>query len=112
MTITELLIYILAVWRIASLLQLERGPYGIFARLRRAFGVGHDYNGEPTIWPDTEIGKLIECLACGSIYVGLGLVGLHLLARPVAPYVALPFALSAGATIIEQVVKRLAEGRR
>jgi len=90
----------LAAWRIGNLIHYERGPLAIFQRFREAFGVSHDEDGEPIAWPDTEIGKLLSCLDCGTIWVGIGLVVFYLSAGKMAVYVALLFALSAAAIII------------
>ena len=54
----------------------------------------HDAEGSPASWPDTEVGILARCLDCGSVWVGLGLAGLYLLAPGLALALALPFALS------------------
>ncbi len=93
----ELLILGLGVWRIARLLQYERGPLSVFARLRGRLGVQHDEDGEPLGWPDSEAGRLLRCLDCGSVWVGLGMAGLYLWQPALVLALALPFALSAAA---------------
>ncbi len=77
------------------MLQYERGPMQVLARLRMRFGVEHDEDGEPVSWPDTEIGRLARCLDCGSVWVGVGLAGLYFLWPTVVLALAIPFALSA-----------------
>ena len=96
----EFVILALAVWRLGRLIQYERGPKAIFARIRNLIGIGHNEEGMPMAWPDTEIGKLFECSDCGSVWVGFGMVGFYLLAPGVAVIVALPFALSAASIIV------------
>lgn len=106
MSLPELIVLGLATWRIADVLHYGRGPYGMVTRIRKRFGVGHNEDGEPTSWPDTtEMGRLLRCLDCGSVWVGAGLVGLYLWSAWVAVVVALPFALSAVAIGVAKAVK-------
>lgn len=99
-SLVEFLILGLATWRLGSLVQYERGPKAIFTKFRSLFGIGHNEEGEPIDWPDTEIGKLLECVWCGSVWVGIGLVGLFLWSPRLAVCVAFPFALSAVSIIV------------
>lgn len=101
MNLSEMLILMLATWRIASLLQYERGPLAIFSRLRTLAGIEHDEDGEPMSWPDTEVARLLRCPWCGTVWVGAGLVGLYLWQGHLASILALPFALSAAAVALE-----------
>lgn len=105
MSLSELIVLGLATWRIADLLHYGRGPYGVFTRLRGRLRVSHDEDGEPVAWPDTEMGRLLRCLDCGSVWVGTGLVGLYLWSPWVAVILALPFALSAMAIGVAKAVK-------
>jgi len=100
MTIVEFAVLGLAAWRITRLVLYERGPAGLFTWFRSKIGVEHNDEGEPTTYPDSELGRLVACLDCGSVWAGLGLVGLYLLSPWVATLVALPFALSAAAIVI------------
>lgn len=106
MQLLDFVILALAAWRISNMIHYERGPVAIFRRFRQIFGVSHDESDEPTTYPSTEMGELLSCLDCGSIYIGVGLVGLYLAAGSVACYVALPFAISAGAIIIGKYINR------
>lgn len=105
MSLPEFVILGLATWRIADLLHYGRGPYGVFTRIRERFGIGHNGDGEPLSWPDTELGRLVRCLDCGSIWVGAGLVGLYVWSAWLAVVLALPFALSAMAIGVAKAVK-------
>ena len=98
---TEVVVLCLACWRVSHLVQYERGPLAVFTRLRGLAAVQHDADGEPLAWPDTELGFLARCIRCGSVWVGLGLVGLYLYAPAVAVILALPLALSAAAIVIQ-----------
>ena len=94
-SLVDVVVLGLAAWRIGSLVHYERGPYRAFQRLRERLGIAHNGDGEPIAWPDTESGRLLACLDCGSVWVGAGLVGLYLWSPGVAILLALPFALSA-----------------
>jgi hypothetical protein len=94
-SLVEFLILALATWRLGSLVQYERGPKAIFTKLRERFGITHGDDGTPIAWPNTEIAKLLECVWCGSVWVGLGMVGLYSWSPRLAVCLAFPFALSA-----------------
>ncbi len=104
MSPVELTLLALATWRLTHLLLFERGPLAVLARGRSLLGVQHEANGEPYAWPETEFGRLLSCHWCSSVWVGLGLAGLYLLAPPVALVVALPLALSAVVIVVEEVM--------
>jgi hypothetical protein len=52
----QLVLGILAVWRITHLLQAEDGPWNIIVQLRRALG--------PGLW-----GSLLDCFYCLSVWI-------------------------------------------
>jgi len=54
----QLVISILAVWRITHLLQAEDGPWDVIFRIRKAVGNG--------FW-----GSLMDCFYCLSIWIAL-----------------------------------------
>lgn len=72
----DIVIAILATWRISSLFANEDGPFYVFARLRSV----------------RFLGKLLDCLWCVSVWVGMA-VGL--LAHFGLMWLLVPFALSA-----------------
>lgn len=84
----------LAVWRITNIIQQEE----IAEPLRRKLGVTESKDDpDYRIYPDSFIGKLLECFWCGSVWVG-GVVTIVLLTFPP---LLLPFALSAGAILVK-----------
>jgi len=99
-SLVEFLILGLATWRLGNLVQYERGPKAIFTKFRERFGITHGDDGTPMAYPDSEMSKLLECVWCGSVWVGLGMVGLYLWSPRVAVCIALPFALSAASIIV------------
>lgn len=101
----SLLVYVLATWRISSLLVNEGGPGSIFRRLREWAGITHDEQGNKVIIPDTFLGGVFSCVWCSSVWVGAGWVGLDLLWPEGAGLIAAALALSAGAVMVEKWVR-------
>lgn len=103
--LAEVTILVLATWRIGNLVQYERGPYRLFQRMRERLGIRHNDDAEPIAWPDTELGLLLRCPDCTSVWIGIGLVGLYLASSQLALILALPFALSAGAIVVARATR-------
>lgn len=98
----DIAILTLAVWRISNLFVNEDGPFVLFAELRRLVGVTHDFESEPIA--SNELAKLLTCVFCFSIWLGLA-VAVAYYFYPVHTYwVCLPFALSAGAIAVDRWV--------
>ena len=98
---TEFLILALATWRLASLLATEDGPFDMFLRFRLLVGVGYDGYGNP-IGLNT-FAKGLSCVWCSSIWFGFFWTVLFIVFNDIAVYLSLPFALSAGAVIVERI---------
>lgn len=103
----EYFILALATWRISSLLVNEAGPGNIFRKIREWAGIGHDEAGNVYMVPDRFFAKLLSCVWCASLWVGLGWAGISFLLPHLAKWMALPFALSAGAILMECAVDAL-----
>lgn len=69
MTMMNLLVGILATWRLSSLLFREGGPFEMFDRVREIAGVRHDEHGEAVA--DNQIGKMLSCFWCTSVWSAL-----------------------------------------
>lgn len=56
----------LAVYRLARVVALEEGPFGVFVSLREWAGA-HDYgeNGQPI----TALGRLVSCPMCAGVWL-------------------------------------------
>ena len=76
----------------------EDGPFGMFDCLRKRVGV---YLTDENDVPITFLGKLLRCVWCVSIWVA---VGVALIVLTDWWVVLLPFALSAGAVLIEEAI--------
>lgn len=87
---------ILATWRLASLLHREDGPWEIFAQIRDIAGVKYDEQSQA--YSDNQIGKMLTCFWCISVWSAL-VVGL--LRKKFNPVEIL--AYSAGAILVEKV---------
>lgn len=93
----------LAVWRCATLLSSERGPFAMFEKIRHLLGVRYDgYN----VITSSELSKLISCPACNSVWLGAIATVLYIVLGIVIVWIALPFALSAFAIIADSIVNR------
>lgn len=86
MLLTDLLIIILAVWRITSIVYEEK----IAEPIRRLMG----YDGFS--YPDTFLGNLFSCYYCLSVWIGI----FSTVIWYYYPYLLYPFAFSAGAVIL------------
>lgn len=101
MTLVGFVILALATWRMASLLATESGPFDIFLRIRKVSGIVHDDDKNVAMIPETFFAQMISCIWCNSIYIGLFWVAIFMLLGEQSFLLGLPFALSAGAIVIE-----------
>lgn len=76
----------LAAWRLAAMLSYERGPGDVFLRFREALGFEHSENGEPIVWPDSFLPKLVSCVWCLGVYSALLVWGIWVL-EPALVYI-------------------------
>lgn len=102
MTLLTLLLLSLATWRSASLLAREAGPLDILSRFRHWAGVR--YNERSEAYGTNVVSKAMVCLWCGSVWIGAGWALLFYFLPGLAPWLSLPFALSAAAIVIERVI--------
>lgn len=94
----------LLTWRLASLLTSEEGPFGIFDWLR---GVVSDYDpDDEEMRPRSELGRLLECLWCLSLWIALP-VSVLLFYPSIIKIVVMVFAISALAILVDSEVKRI-----
>lgn len=98
------LIGILATWRLSAMLSYEAGMFNIFIRFREFIGIVHDDNGDVVDSDGSFLADLFSCIWCLSVWVGL-FVGLIIYFFPVLVVIFYPFALSAGAILIERFAR-------
>jgi hypothetical protein len=99
------IIAILATWRLSAMFSYETGPFEMFVYIRELAGIVHDDTGEIVTDDGSFFAELFTCIWCLSIWIG-AFVGIVLWFYPVLVVLFLPFALSAGAVLVE----RLAHG--
>jgi hypothetical protein len=95
----RLTIAALATWRLASLFVNEDGPFDVFYRLRAWAGAIE--SGSDAV-PVTNLGKLLSCLWCASVWTGALCAGLALLPPPWWYIGLAPLALSAVALLLDR----------
>lgn len=94
-----------ATWRISSLLVAEDGPFYVFRKFRKRFGILHDDSGTPYQYPDKFMPQLLSCVWCTSIWVGLGWTIFLLLFPELATKTATVFSFSTVAIIVQKYLK-------
>lgn len=102
----------LAVWRLASLLARERGPYAIFDRFRHWCGIRYteiwqgDVKVTTGVETDTELAKLVGCVWCNSVWLGLAASVFYTLVVGFDVWVVMfPFGISTVAILLDQIIK-------
>ncbi len=100
-----LIVLCLATWRISALLTYEAGPFNSFLELREKAGIIHDDEGEVIGHDESFIARVLECLWCNSLWVGAIMVIFAGIFQALAIWLLLPFALSAGAIVLERGIR-------
>jgi len=102
-----IIIFILATWRLSCLLLYEEGPFDIFTKIRTLMGIYEELDEEGNssryIEKKTFFTDLFSCMYCLSIWVGLSFSILYYIFPQTAIYIATPFAISAGAVLIDNL---------
>ena len=88
LSVTGLLIVLLAVWRITHLLWGEDGPFDLFLRLRKTAG-------------QTSFGHLLDCFHCLSLWITIPFAWLTGSTWP--ERLILWFGISGGAILLERI---------
>jgi hypothetical protein len=99
----NLIIYILATWRMSNLLAKENGPWSLLERLRHLLGVRRDDMGNA--YTLNSLADGVICTWCNSVWFGAVWAVLAFALPRLAPWLALPFALSAGTIFIGEVLE-------
>jgi hypothetical protein len=96
---TDLLLLILAAYRLTSLIASEEGPFGLFERLRAALGA-YDYG--PDGRPLTNLGRGIVCPLCVGVYVAALMFALAQWGGEIGAVVLLWLAVAGGQHWLER----------
>lgn len=91
----------LATYRISMFLAVEDGVFGIFERMRTGAGVKKDEYGQ--MYGDNELARMMICMYCNSVWVGVLIAGLYML-FPQFVYVVLPLALSGAVVLVKEIL--------
>lgn len=83
----------------------QAGPFEILHAIRHWFGVRFDDYSQP--YGKNQIGEAVLCVWCVSWWIGLVGMALWIISPAVAVLVSLPFALSASAILVENVIRKL-----
>lgn len=120
MSLVDLIVLALATWRLSSLLVGEDGPFDIFRSFRSFVGAGEFSQAgmdaerltpqeiERVMMnagrPEGFLAGLLSCVWCTSIWVALALALAVYLLPTITFYVALVFALSTMAILVQELV--------
>ena len=99
MSMLDIAVISLAVWRISSLLSREDGPFYIFSKIRHLAGVEYDINSKPI--PKNELSRGLLCLWCTSIWVSVVFCVIYFLWPSWTVMMLTPFAVSTIAIVID-----------
>ena len=93
----------LASWRIASLLVVEEGPFDILAKFRSFIGIRYDELSTP--YGTNVIADAFTCIWCASMWIAILFSIVYYIHAHFAIMLALPFAISTVAIIVEKIAK-------
>lgn len=102
LTVPVLGVLALSVFRLTSLLVFEAGPWDIFHWLRRKAGITYDRHSQKIA--NNELGRMLLCPWCTSMWVSFGVVLIWAVGGTV---VLLPFALSAISILAQETLDYL-----
>lgn len=103
-SLSELVILVLAGWYIQYVLRWHKGPFGLFAWIRRViFGVVTGSGADVTIVRQGILAEIISCIYCLGFWVGVG----ESVAWNFIPIVLLPFAIVGGIVLLETAMQAL-----
>lgn len=105
MSLLNLLLATVSLWRITSLVTKEKGPGLIFYHMRVKAGVLHDDNYKPLGYEEKYLwSELFYCHWCFSMAFGIIWGTLWLLLPSIMAAASLPFVISAGAIVMQERV--------
>lgn len=100
----QIVIGILATWRLSAMLSYEAGPNDIFIWFRELIGIYHDDTGEIIGDNGSFFAELFTCIWCLSVWIGM-VITVMIFLNPVLFWLFLPLALSAGAILTERLIR-------
>lgn len=110
MTPSNLILAILATYRITNLFVNEEGPYNIFGKIRTKLQIYNITLEDGTVRSIVnelnrkhymvQLSKLLTCIWCLSPYIAV--IVLLMLSNDTLKYLVYPFAISAGAIVVSR----------
>lgn len=101
----NLLILLLATWRLSALFAYESGPFNLFQHLRWAMGVRVDSVGQN--YYTNSLAEGIACVWCNSLWFGTVWTVTYYFMPDLTLWLALPLALSALSVVLQVSLDRL-----
>lgn len=107
MIVFDWFIYSLVVWRIASLISHEEGPFDIFSRVRYKAGVRYDEKSNE--FGKNNLSRGILCLWCTSVWVALPVSAVWEISHSfsIVGLFMVWMALSSSAILFDEIVNAL-----
>jgi hypothetical protein len=99
MSLFDLIVLALATYRLSSLLVDEEGPWELFERLRALAGMRYDALSRR--YGTNQLSQALTCVWCTSVWVGGALALAYYVLGVTLIWLALPFALSAVACLLD-----------
>lgn len=101
----DIVILMLATWRLSSLLvdPEDDGPWEVFGKFRHLLGVRHD-KASGLFFGKNVMAQALLCIFCTSVWIGLAIAILYISYPSIVVMASLPFALSAGAIVLERMI--------
>lgn len=104
-TSIELVLLVMAVWRLANLLANEDGPFHFFKTLRSRIARAEVRSRRKGgLLSKMHLYEGVNCEYCNSVWFGAFFAVVYLTVPPIALALALPLALSTGTIIIKKIV--------
>ena len=105
MEVLDIVILMFATWRLSSLLvdPEDDGPWEMFGKLRHLFGVRRD-DDTGLFYGNNVAAQVLMCVFCASIWIGIAIAISYTFFPSIVVMASLPFALSAGAIVLERII--------
>lgn len=101
MAITQFVIAILAIYRLAHLLPEDEGPFFIFTRIRNFTATKAMNENDPLgFWANIDSG--INCVYCCGLYAAMAVTGLILWQNYYGNIILLVFAVAGGQSLLQK----------
>lgn len=103
MSLTNLIVLILATFRLSALLVWDKGPFGVFQKIRELAGIEYvetELAHPLKIVPETFLAELFDCIRCVSVWVAGAVLLLWVLPIPIIDAIIVLFAVAGGVYVI------------